>query len=106
MSSDEFDQAVINVAESYGNNEQFTYHLNPTTETTGNCNSSTSTILYKAGLSKEQIKSIGEDIPGIKWGWGRIKAWTKTEQNDVNKKDLERNLHIEQMLENLYKGFK
>ena len=92
--------------DNYGNNEQFTYHLNPTTETTGNCNSSTSTILYKAGLSKEQIKSIGEDIPGIKWGWGRIKAWTKTEQNDVNKKDLERNLHIEQMLENLYKGFK
>ena len=106
MSSDEFDQAVINVAESYGNNEQFTYHLNPTTETTGNCNSSTSTVLYKAGLSKEQIKNISENIPGIKWGWGKIKPWTADEQEKAVQRQKGQEEHLDVLIENLYKGFK
>lgn len=106
MSSDEFDQAVINVAESYGNNEQFTYHLNPTTETTGNCNSSTSTVLYKAGLSKEQIKNIGENIPGIKWGWGKTKPWTADEQEKAVQRQKGQEEHLDVLIENLYKGFK
>ena len=77
-----------------------------TTETTGNCNSSTSTVLYKAGLSKEQIKNIGENIPGIKWGWGKTKPWTADEQEKAVQRQKGQEEHLDVLIENLYKGFK
>ena len=106
MSSDEFDQKVIDVAESFGNNDSFTYLLNPITETTGNCNSSTSTILYKSGLSEERLQEIGKGIPGIKWGWGKIKPWTADEQEKAVQRQKGQEEHLDVLIENLYKGFK
>ena len=92
MSEEEFDQKVINVAKSFGNNEGIHYRIdggsNPN-DTYGNCNSSTSTILLKAGVPKEQIEKIKKQIPGKKWGFeSTAKPWTKEEQQKAvdNKK--------------------
>ena len=84
MSSEEFDQNIINVAESFGNNPDITYCIIPLSDTTGNCNSSTSTILLKAGITKEGIERIKEKIPGICWGFSsEEKPWTSEEQQKV-----------------------
>ena len=45
MSSEQFDQKVIDVANSFGNNPDIKYSAIPTSSTEGNCNTSTSTIL-------------------------------------------------------------
>ena len=55
----------------------------PVESSQGNCNSSTSTILYKAGVSKEKLKEIKDIIPGLDYGIGNIKPWTKEEQIDA-----------------------
>ncbi|MBD5320439.1 MAG: hypothetical protein HDS07_06055 [Bacteroides sp.] len=92
MSQEEFDQKVIEVAKSFGDNEGIKYRLDGGTssnDTYGNCNSSTSTILLKAGVSKEQVEKIKQQIPGLKWGFeSTAKPWTKEEQKKAveNKK--------------------
>lgn len=58
MTSDDFDNKIIDVAKSFGNNENIKYSIIPTKETEGNCNTSTSTILLKAGVPKETIRGI------------------------------------------------
>ena len=68
ITDEQFDQQVISTAESFGNNSKIKYYIIPFSETQGNCNSSTSTILLKAGVSKEQIKEIKKQIPGISTG--------------------------------------
>ena len=89
MSSSEFDEKVISVAESFGNNEGISYNALPSRIdiTQGNCNTSTSTILLKSGISPEQIKKIKEKIPGISYGFDtQMRPWTKEEQEDAVKK--------------------
>ena len=76
----EFDEAVIRSGNSFGSVEGIIYTINANSSTSGNCNSSSSTLLYKAGLTKSDILLIREKIPGIKWGFGDIKPWTKSEQ--------------------------
>lgn len=103
MTVNDFDQSVINTAESFGDNPEITYNLYPSSSTEGNCNSSTSTILHKAGVSKKDIEKIGKDIKGIKWGWGDIKPWTAEEQREqVNG---EKRL-LDDTMRNMYNGFK
>ena len=81
MKSDEFDSKVIDVINSFGNNPNIKYNLYPTREDEGNCNSSSSTILLKAGVSKETIEGIGEGMKGIHWGFSSTaKPWTEEEQ--------------------------
>ena len=55
MSEEEFDKRVIDAANSFGNNPRIHYDiLTPEgDEITGNCNSSSSTILSKAGVSDQ-----------------------------------------------------
>ena len=84
MSELEFDKAVTFVAKSFGNNKGITYFLAPTTTdiTRGNCNTSTSTILLKSGVSKERINEIKVEIPGLSWGFSAIvRPWTVQEQD-------------------------
>ena len=83
VSSDEFDNEVIRVAESFGNNPNITYNFAPTSELQGNCNSSTSTILIKSGTSEKEMERIKNKIPGLSWGFSTktAKPWTKEEQN-------------------------
>ena len=91
VSSDDFDQSVIKTAESFGNNPEIKYNAVSDCPTTGNCNSSSSTILNKAGVSDEVIDDIESDIPGLNWGFGDVKPWTSDEQKSAveNKKQKE-----------------
>lgn len=88
MSESDFDNVVAGVAKSFGNNSGITYFLAPSTAdmTKGNCNTSTSTILLKSGVSKERIKSIAKEIPGISYGFSTsARPWTEHEQAEAVK---------------------
>ena len=88
MSESDFDNVVAGVAKSFGNNSGITYFLVPSTAdmTKGNCNTSTSTILLKSGVSKERIKSIAKEIPGISYGFSTsARPWTEHEQAEAVK---------------------
>ena len=50
MTSDEFDKAVINAASEFRDNTEIKYRIIPTNSTEGNCNTSTTTLLKKAGV--------------------------------------------------------
>ena len=80
MTSEQFDKKVIGTAESFGNNKGIEYNVTALGETTGNCNSSTSTILSKSGVSEKTLSETKSNIPGVVWGFGDIKPWTATEQ--------------------------
>ena len=88
MSQDDFDEAVIKVAESFVEHDDITYSITAISQTVGNCNSSTSTILYKAGVSKQKIGEIESQIPDINWGFGLIKPWTVEEQTEAINQEM------------------
>ena len=85
MTSVEFDQRIIDIANSFGNNPNITYFMIPFTETQGNCNTSTSTILQKSGVSTKDLKDIKKQISGVSTGFniGITKPWTEEEQKDA-----------------------
>ena len=86
MSSMAFDKAVINTINSFGNEKGIRYDIMPTNDIQGNCNSSSSTILLKSGVSKETVNQIKEQIPGIKTGFdSETKPWTFEEQKEAIK---------------------
>ena len=67
------------------------YSLNPTAKDEGNCNSSSSTILIKAGVSKEVIEEIEGKMQGIHWGFSSTaKPWTKEEQKKAVEEENKR----------------
>ena len=101
MSEEDFDNKVIETAKSFGNNENFEYNIWPKEDTEGNCNTSSSTILYKAGVSKSKLDEYREEIKGLVTGFGNIKAWTADEQEkEVERKRKNEELY-EKMLENI-----
>lgn len=58
MTVEQFDEMVIKTGNSFGNNPNITYCLEPFEQTQGNCNSSSSTLLYKAGVPLSRIKDL------------------------------------------------
>ena len=88
MTVDEFDKSVINAANNFGNVNGIDYFIYPLNPTKGNCNTSTTTLLYKAGISIQKLDEIESVIPGIKWGFGIIKPWTEKEQRNAIKKEI------------------
>ena len=93
MTNDEFDNKVIQVAKSFGNNKNIRYNILPTNEIEGNCNTSTSTILIKSGVEPQEMKRIRSLIPGFPYGFSirHAKPWTYEEQDEavkVNEKIL------------------
>ena len=96
MTVEEFDKRVIEIAKSFGNNPQITYFLSPVSNLQGNCNTSSSTILHKAGISDEYIKDIRKQLPGLTNGFGSYRPWTSEEQrnavNAANRKKIWRNI--------------
>ena len=105
MTKIQFDKKVIEVANSFGNNKNIKYSLYPSNETTGNCNSSSSTILHKAGISKEILEIIKENMKGITWGFGNVKPWTKEEQDKAVKKEEEKQEElINEIIKNANRG--
>ena len=81
MTVEQFDEMVIKTGNSFGNNPNITYCLEPFEQTQGNCNSSSSTLLYKAGVPLSRIKDLRKQISGLVWGFGDIKPWTVEEQS-------------------------
>ena len=87
MTIDESDNKVIDVGNSFGNNPNISYYMIPSKLTEGNCNTSTSTILLKSGVSKQIIEDIKEMIPGIRIGFESIlRPWTALEQEKAVKR--------------------
>ncbi len=87
MSEEEFDNNVLEAANSFGNNKEIEYKLNPIGECEGNCNTSSSTLLINAGVDEKGIKAIKAKIPGLDRGFSHIpKPWTKQEQSDAAKR--------------------
>ena len=84
MTQNEFDEKVIEVANSFGNNPQIDYCITAVGKTNGNCNSSTSTILLKSGVGEDVVAEISRQIPGISWGFNTTpKPWTSNEQKEA-----------------------
>jgi len=80
QTTDEFDKSVINSANGFANDPDVKYVLTGGGDDfTGNCNTSTTTILSKAGLSDKDLSAIENRVPGIDAGFGKVKAWTKGE---------------------------
>ncbi|WP_295731842.1 hypothetical protein [uncultured Muribaculum sp.] len=86
MTQDDFDNKVLEIANSFGDNPGITYSLLPTNPTQGNCNTSTSTILLNSGISRDDIQSVKKQIPGISWGFSPIyRPLTITQQEEAVK---------------------
>ena len=98
MSSEQFDQKVCDVANSFGNQDGIRYFMFPTKQTEGNCNTSTSTILIKAGVSSEQIKDIKDRIPDISTGFSETsRPWTEEEQKAaIEHENIIKEIHSKQ----------
>ena len=89
MTVEQFDEMVIKTGNSFGNNPNITYCLEPFEQTQGNCNSSSSTLLYKAGVPLSRIKDLRKQISGLVWGFGDIKPWTVEEQSKAVQRQRE-----------------
>ena len=63
-----------------------------------------STILYKAGISKEILGNIKEKMKGITWGFGDIKPRTKEEQDKAVKDADEQEELINKIVKNANRG--
>lgn len=91
MSVEEFDNKVIKMAESFGNNKDIRYNALTSNPTTGNCNTSSGTILLKSGVSMERIQEIKNEmgfwISSGAYGFGTIRPWTASEQKKAVEKE-------------------
>lgn len=88
MTSSEFDNIVISVAESFGNEGIMTYNILPGyNKLKGNCNTSSSTILYKSGVSKKKLDEYKQQMSGVISGFGDIRPWTYEEQEQTKKEE-------------------
>ena len=74
------------------------------TQLSGNNSLLLSTILYKAGISKEILENIKEKMKGITWGFGDIKPWTKEEQDKAVKDADEQEELINKIVKNANRG--
>ena len=89
MTVEQFDEMVIKTGNSFGNNPNITYCLEPFEQTQGNCNSSSSTLLYNAWVPLSRIKDLRKQISGLVWGFGDIKPWTVEEQSKAVQRQRE-----------------
>ncbi len=92
LTEEQFDKKVIDVINSFGNNSEIKYDIFTNKETTGNCNTSSSTILIKSGVTKDYMQKIYETMPGIKTGFNTAdtRPWTKSEQKAAVEKAKKR----------------
>ena len=74
MTSEEFDSKVRAEAEKFAKENGQQYCVIPLTTDKGNCNTSTSTILLRAGVPKDEIERIKKLIPGVSIGF-ESKEW-------------------------------
>ena len=105
IDSKAFDKLVIETAKQFDGNKEIKYNVVTNSEETGNCNTSTTTLLIKSGVSIEQIEKIGKQIDGYPGGWGKIRPWSEEERKKVVKEKESYNKQLMNAIENLYKGF-
>ena len=78
---EEFIHDLVDAIDSYDNKDMLRYNFIPFCNAEGNCNTSTSTVLFKSGVSMECIKQIKRRISGFKTGFGfSPKPWTLKER--------------------------
>lgn len=84
MTSKEFDEKVIQTINSFGETDGITYTIlgGGNDKTSGNCNTSSSTVLIKSGVGEEEMKALESNIEGINTGFQATtpKPWTRNEQ--------------------------
>ena len=86
VSNDAFEKTVIDLASQFENNNEIQYNVFTNSDKTGNCNTSTTTLLMKSGVSKNEIDKIGKQLKGIAGGWGKIRPWSEEERKKaINK---------------------
>ncbi len=92
-----FEQFASNVAEavdSYIGTDPLRYNFLPMCNAEGNCNTSTSTVLLKSGVSRECVRDIVRQIPGLAGISALPKPWTLEERRKAleqqSKKRIER----------------
>ena len=100
MTSDEFDDAVIKSAAEFKGNTEIKYRVIPLEETEGNCNTSTTSLLKNAGVSKTELNRIGKNIKGIKIGFGSTKAWNLKQRKEVVRKKDKNKAELNESLGN------
>ena len=74
MESKQFDEKVIQTINSFGNKDGITYTIfgGGSDKTSGNCNTSSSTILIKSGVDKEEMRLLESNIKGINTGFQTV----------------------------------
>ena len=84
MTSEEFDANVRKEAEAFSKDTKQTYFFLPQSLNEGNCNTSSSTILLRAGVPKEDIDRIAKMIPGVPAGFS---SQDRTPTKEAEEKD-------------------
>ena len=92
MTCEQFVSKVYTIINSFGNEPGISYAIIPLTETEGNCNTSSSTILIKAGVTREVMSQLEEKIPGINTGFqmDSPKPWIKEEHKQAVEREYQR----------------
>ena len=84
------------VYDAAGNKLRTTYESVVTNTTEGNCNTSITTLLKKAGVSDGEINRIKNQIPEFKTGFGDVKPWSDEERKEA----LRQKIKLEESLDN------
>ena len=77
-------------AKQFRDNKTVKYRIVPTSETEGNCNSSTTSLLFNAGVNEQEIQRIDSEVSGIDIGFGVVKPWTKEQRKEAEARQKER----------------
>lgn len=61
-------------------NKEVNYNILAPSDNTGNCNTSSTSLLYNAGVSLETLKELKKQIKGNAYGFGELRPWTEEER--------------------------
>lgn len=83
MTEKEFDNNVEKSAKMFEGNNEIKYNILAPFENTGNCNTSSTSLLYNAGVTLETLKDLKEKINGNAYGFGELRPWTEEERKSL-----------------------
>lgn len=87
LTEEEFDQKVKDAAKQFEGNTEINYNILTNSEVTGNCNTSSTTLLLNAGVSPKVIQHIKKQIKGNAYGFGERRPWTKKERQKAKERN-------------------
>ena len=94
MTENMFESNIKKAAKQFEGNTEINYNILAPSEKSGNCNTSTTTLLIKAGVTEESIQKLKKEIKGNAHGFGQTRPWTEEER----KKAEEDNEKMHQLL--------